>query len=65
VTEPLWLDDRDVLALHDRLRGLHGGASGVRDLELLRSALARPRQHFAYTGADIVQLSARLYGRDC
>lgn len=57
--EPIWLDDRDALTLHDRLLALHGGASGLRDEGLLKSALARPRQHVAYaSAADIMQLAA-------
>jgi len=57
--EPLWIDERDTLTLHDRLLVLHGGASGMRDDGLLKSALARPRQHFAYArAADIIQLAA-------
>jgi prophage maintenance system killer protein len=48
VKEPIWLDERDALALHDRLLVLHGGAAGLRDGALLKSALARPRQGFAY-----------------
>ena len=48
MTEPVWIDDRDALALHDRLLALHGGAEGLRDHGLLKSALARPQQHFAY-----------------
>ena len=48
MTEPVWIDGRDALVLHDRLLALHGGAEGVRDDGLLKSALARPQQHFAY-----------------
>jgi len=48
VTEPVWIDERDALVLHDRLLALHGGAEGLRDYGLLKSALARPQQHFAY-----------------
>jgi len=40
-------DEGDALALHDRLLALHGGASAVRDLGLLQSALARPQQQLA------------------
>jgi death-on-curing protein len=59
MNQPLWIDERDALILHDRLLTLHGGAIGVRDDGLLKSALARPRQHFAYAPvADIVQLAA-------
>jgi death-on-curing protein len=57
--EPLWLDERDAMILHDRLLALHGGAPGVRDDGLLKSALGRPQQHFAYAQSiDIVRLAA-------
>jgi death on curing protein len=48
VKDPLWIEERDALALHDRLLALHGGPAGLRDDGLLKSALARPQQHFAY-----------------
>ena|SRR2546426_19100 len=57
--EPVWIDERDALTIHERLLALHGGGSGVRDDGLLKSALARPRQHYAYAGAaDIVAIAA-------
>lgn len=57
--EPIWIEERDVLALHDRLLVLHGGAAGVRDEGLLRSALARPRQLAAYGGdVDVIDSAA-------
>jgi death on curing protein len=48
VNETVWIDERDVLALHDRLLALDRGAPGLRDLGLLQSALARPKQLHAY-----------------
>ncbi len=58
MTEPIWLDERDALTLHTRLLALHGGRAGVRDENLLRSALARPQQHFAYAdAADIIDMA--------
>ena len=48
MNEPVWIEERDALALHDRLIGLDGGAAGVRDSGLLKSALARPQQLHAY-----------------
>lgn len=36
----------DVLRLHQQSIDLHGGAHGVRDLNLLESAIARPFQTF-------------------
>ena len=59
MTEPIWIDERDARALHDRLLALHGGAEGVRDGGLLASALARPRQIQAYAAApDVIELTA-------
>jgi len=61
VTEPLrplWIDERDALALHDRLLALHGGAAGVRDANLLKSALARPQQLHAYgDNPDLIDIA--------
>jgi|SRR5215469_16925999 len=57
--EPVWIDVRDVLAVHDQVLAQHGGASGIRDKNLLESALARPRQHYHYSdAADVIYLSA-------
>lgn len=57
--EPIWIEARDALVLHDRLLALDGGAPDVRDMGLLESALARPRQHLAYgTKSSIVELAA-------
>ncbi|MBV9741991.1 MAG: type II toxin-antitoxin system death-on-curing family toxin [Hyphomicrobiales bacterium] len=57
--EPLWIDERDALILHDRFLALDGGAAGLRDNGLLKSALARRGQHFAYvSGSEIVRLAA-------
>jgi death on curing protein len=57
--EPLWIEERDVLAIHDRLLALHGGATGLRDRGLLEAALARPRQHHSYAEiSDVVEMAA-------
>jgi len=57
--QPLWIDERDALVIHDRLLALHGGAGGLRDRALLESALARPRQHYAYAAKpDFVEMAA-------
>jgi len=57
--KPVWIEEPDVLAIHGRLLALHGGAAGLRDRGLLQSALARPRQHYAYSESrDIVRLAA-------
>lgn len=57
--KPLWIEERDALAIHDRLLALHGGATGVRDRDLLGSALARPRQHHSYAKtSDVIEMAA-------
>lgn len=43
---PEFLDIEDVLELHRLSLEQYGGGSGVRDLELLESALAQPRSAF-------------------
>ena len=56
--KPVWIDERDALALHSRLLALHGGAGGLRDSGLLQSALARPQQQHAYAKtADIIDMA--------
>ena len=57
--DPEWIDEHVALAIHDRMLALHGGARGLRDLALLQSALARPKQLFAYApSSGIVDLAA-------
>ena len=59
MSEPVWIEARDALALHGRLLALDGGAAGVRDAGLLESALARPRQLHAYGDKpSIVEMAA-------
>ena len=56
--EPVWIETRDVLALHNRLLALYGGPTGLRDDALLQSAIARPRQLYAYLeNAGIVDMA--------
>ena len=56
--EPHWLDSRDALAIHDRQIAEHGGISGVRDSNLLESALARPVNQWNYGIDDPASLAA-------
>jgi len=59
--EPFWIEERDAVAIHDRLLAIHGGPVGLRDQGLLESALARPRQHYAYAGTTDIVAMAALY----
>jgi death-on-curing protein len=46
--EPVWIPRVVIEAIHvDQIRE-HGGLSGIRDVDLLESALARPKQKWAY-----------------
>ena len=57
----VWLTERDVITMHQRLIMAHGGAEGLRDLGLLQSALARPHNVMAYEpDAEISRLAASL-----
>src|SRR5713226_7007618 len=59
MSKPVWIDERDALALHDRLLALDGGAAGVRDPGLLQSAVARPQQLYAYgDNPDTIDMAA-------
>jgi len=49
VKEPVWIREIEVMAFHAKQIGLFGGISGLRDRGLLNSALARPKNQFAYT----------------
>lgn len=48
MSEPAWVLEQLVLAVHQMLLAEHGGSPGIRDHSLLNSALARPQQRFAY-----------------
>ncbi|MGB3544545.1 type II toxin-antitoxin system death-on-curing family toxin [Rubrivirga sp.] len=57
--EPLWIARDLADAIHSEQLRAHGGARGVRDENLLESALARPRQRWAYEeDVDLESLAA-------
>ena len=58
MTEIVWIDLPEFLAIHARQLDEHGGAPGLRDSDLLESALARPRQHHAHGNSDVFDLTA-------
>jgi death on curing protein len=59
--EPVWLSRTVVDAMHaDQVRE-HGGLPGVRDDNVLESALARARQKWTYGERDVAVLAA-AYG---
>ncbi len=56
-----WLDGALIHAVHGEQLAEHGGGAGVRDVNLLESALARPEQ-LAQCGAPDVADLAASYG---
>jgi death on curing protein len=59
MSEPIWIEEDLVLAIHDRQLVEHGGADGIRDESLLHSALGRPLNSIAYASSDIIELAAK------
>ena len=56
--EPYWLTREECMALHGMMLSQYGGLSGVRDENLLESALAKPQNLFAYGKPSMAQLAA-------
>lgn len=53
-----WVLLETVLAIHDRQIAEHGGLPGVRDLGLVRGALARPQNLIRYASPGVNELAA-------
>lgn len=58
MTPIYWIEKEVILAVNEEQLADHGGAVGVRDANLLDSALARPRNLVAYGDPDIAELAA-------
>jgi death on curing protein len=59
VREPVWITRAICDAIHSDQIRQHGGRSGTRDENALESALARPRNRFAYKKKpDLLSLAA-------
>jgi len=58
--EPLWMKSVDALIAHDLQLAAHGGSEGIRDTGLLESALAKPKNLWAYseTSPSLFRLAA-------
>ena len=56
--EPIWLDSRIALAVHDRQLAEHKGGTGIRDTGMLESALSRPVNQWSYGETDPAALAA-------
>jgi len=61
MTSYKWILESVVHAIHDEQIAEHGGLQGTRDITLLQSAMARPRNLAEYEEPDIASLAA-CYG---
>lgn len=62
MNEPIWLERKAVIAMHEEQIREHGGSHGVRDSGLLESALARPIHLFHYGDTPDIFTLAAAYG---
>jgi death-on-curing protein len=61
VSEPVWLDLDGLIEAHEEQIERFGGSAGIRDIGLVESALARPKQLYHYEGEeDVLALAVRL-----
>ena len=58
MSEPVWVPLQAVLIIHDRQIARHGGASGMRDIQLLEAAMERPRNKAAYGEPSLEETAA-------
>jgi death-on-curing protein len=58
VIEPEWLEEETILAAHHLQIATFGGSPGIRDIGLLRSAMARPCNLLAYDKPSLTDLAA-------
>ncbi len=56
--EPVWLSRTIVDAIHEDQRQHHGGNAGVLNEGGIESALARARNRYEYTAADVFECAA-------
>ena len=59
--EPVWVSPAAAYALHDDQIAQFGGLHGVLDRNVVESALAKPRNLYAYGDPDIADLAASYF----
>ena len=64
MNEPIWIEKREVLIVHSAQLAQHGGTDGMRDETLLDSALAKPKNVFAYSDNVSLPRLAASYAFD-
>jgi death-on-curing protein len=58
MNEPVFLTREEVESIHAASIEAFGGALGIRDENVLESALAQPMQEYFYRNADIFEMAA-------
>lgn len=58
MSEPHWLSEDILVAIHDEQLAIHGGGEGLRDRGMLLSALERPVNKWSYEGVGLAELAA-------
>jgi len=58
MSDPVWIPSEVVVWAHNRQVADHGGEAGLRDIRLLESALAGPREAYAHGEDDPCALAA-------
>ena len=58
MTDWIWVESAVAVAAHEEQLAEHGGAAGLRDANMLESAMARPQNLVAYGDPDIAELAA-------
>jgi death-on-curing protein len=58
MTEPIWLDVRELVDIHAEQLAAFGGPEGIRDRAMLESAVARPMNQWHYGQTDLAFLAA-------
>ncbi|HVV40480.1 MAG TPA: type II toxin-antitoxin system death-on-curing family toxin [Nitrobacter sp.] len=58
MSEPIWLDVREVIDMHAEQLEMFGGPEGIRDQGMLESAIARPLNRWHYGASDLAALAA-------
>lgn len=56
--EPIWLTTRMMIDIHAEQRAIFGGPDGIRDIGLLKSAIVRAPNKYAFGETDLSALAA-------
>jgi death-on-curing protein len=58
MSEPIWLEIDEVIDMHAEQLAVFGGPEGIRDHDLLESAMLRPVNQWHYGQTDMAALAA-------